>query len=178
MERRRPLATRSPPLPDFDYNSTAYPSFDDLPAGVHNAGEIDLAGHTGEFAGIEIRCQSPPSLASPVQRTHHGIDADERHSAQNEWRNRRRKIHSAGQPTGGDRAAIARHRQHVGQCGRPNTVNAAGPPFLAERPDGADKLLAFNNLAGAQVPEVIRFRWTAGRGVDSKAEVSEQRDRN
>src|SRR5262245_30647657 len=157
---RRPLTTRSPALPDFDHDPPAYPSLDDLPAGVHDAGQIDLAGHAGEFVSIEIGCQSPPGLASPFQGAHHGIDADERHSAQNEWRNCGRKIHSAGQPAGGDRAAIARHRQHVGQCGRPNTVNAAGPPFLAERPDGADKLLAFNNLAGAQVPEVIRFRWT------------------
>jgi hypothetical protein len=136
-------------LPYFDYNSTAYPSLDDLPAGVHDAGQINLAGHAAEFAGIEIGCQSPSSLASPVEGTHHGIDTDERHSAQNEWRNRRRKIHSAGQATCGDRAALARHRQQVGQCGRPNSVNAAGPPFLAERPGGADKLLAFDDLAGS-----------------------------
>jgi hypothetical protein len=31
--------------------------------------------------------------------THHGIHADERHPAQNEWGDRRRKIHPADQST-------------------------------------------------------------------------------
>ena len=84
--------------PDFDYNSIAYASFDDPPAGVHYPRQIDLAGHRGEFARLHVGRQSLPSLPPPFQRTHHGIDADERHPAQDEWGDRRRKIHPPANP--------------------------------------------------------------------------------
>jgi hypothetical protein len=59
---RGPLATRSPALPDLDHDPAAYPSLDDASADLHDPGQVDLAGHGGEFARV-----------------------DERHPAQNEW---------------------------------------------------------------------------------------------
>jgi hypothetical protein len=82
---RCPLATRSPALPDLDYDAAAYPSLYNTPANLHDPGQIDLAGHGGEFARVEIGRQSPPGLPPRFQGTHHGIHADERHPAQNEW---------------------------------------------------------------------------------------------
>ena len=81
------------------------------------------------------------------------FDTDERHPAQNEWGDRRRQIHPAGQPAGGDRAAIAGHRQHVGQCARPDGIDAAGPSLLAKWFDRADELLALDDFTGPQAFE-------------------------
>src|SRR5262245_59460412 len=84
------LATRSPALPDLDHDPAAYPSLDDTPADLHDPGQIDLAGHGGEFARVEIGRQSSPGLPPPFEGTHHGIHSDERHPAQNEWGDGRR----------------------------------------------------------------------------------------
>src|SRR5262245_29395214 len=89
-DSRGPLATRSPALADLHHDPAAYPSLDDTSADLHDPGQIDLAGHGGEFARVEIGRQSPPGLAPPFQGTHHGIHPDERHPAQNEWGHRRR----------------------------------------------------------------------------------------
>jgi hypothetical protein len=78
---RGPLATRSPALPDLDYDAAAYPSLDGAPADLHDAGQIDLAGHRGEFAA-SISDANRLSLPPPLQRTHHENHPDERHPAQ------------------------------------------------------------------------------------------------
>src|SRR5262249_30622823 len=142
----RPPPPPPPPLPDLNHHPAPYPPLDDAPADLHDPGQIDLAGHSSEFARVEIGPQSPPGLPPPLQRTHHGIHADERYATQDERRDRRWKIHPTGQSAGGDRAAIAGHRQHVGQRGRPNGIDGAGPALSAERFGRADELLAFHDL--------------------------------
>ena len=39
---------------DLHHNSPAHPSLDDAPACLDHAREIDLAGHRGEFARVEM----------------------------------------------------------------------------------------------------------------------------
>jgi hypothetical protein len=71
-----PLTTRSPALPDFDHDSTAYPSLDDAQAGFLHPGQIDLARHRGEFACVQIGGQSLPGLPPPFQGTYHGMHTE------------------------------------------------------------------------------------------------------
>ena len=74
-----------------------------------------------------------------------------RHAAQNEGRNRGRQVDPPGEPAGGDRAAVADHRQQVGQGRRSDGVDAGRPALLGERARRPGQLGAVDHLGGAEV---------------------------
>ncbi len=150
----------------------------DAAARFDRAGKIGFRGHGGELRSVEIVGEPFPGFLSARQRTHRRVDPDQRHAAQDEGRDRGRQVHSAGEPACGNRAAVPRHRQHVGERGRAYRIDAAGPALLAERPCGSRELVARDDLARTQALEIVRLGRAPSRGDDGEPQFGKQRHRH
>ena len=66
---------------------------------------------------------------------------------------------------------VFRHREHVGERGRADRVDAAGPALLGERPRRPGQFLALDDLGGAEPLEIVGLLRPAGRGghLESRA---------
>ena len=92
-----------------------------------------VSRHRRELVAVEIERQAPPGLEPPRRRALDAVDPEERDAAQDERRDRRGQVHAAREPAGGDRAAVAGLRQHVGERRRADAVDRRRPLLLAER---------------------------------------------
>ena len=75
-----------------------------------------------------------------------GVDAVKTHPAQNEWRNRSRRVHTTGKAAGGYRSAIAGHRQKVRKRVGTHGIDRASPALLCKRLGRSCELLAVDDL--------------------------------
>ena len=64
------------------------------------------------------------------------------------------QVHAARKAAGGDRAAVARLREHVGERGRADAVDRRRPLLLAERLAGRAQRGAVDDLGRAERLEV------------------------
>ena len=109
-------------------------------------------------------------------RGHAEFDAEERHAAQDEGRDRGRQVHAAGEPAGGDRAAVARSSTGGWRAcaSRPSRCRPPSAPWRAAWP--GPRARAVDDLGGAETLEVVRLLRPAGRGDHVPAGLREQRD--
>src|SRR3954453_17139053 len=114
-------------LGNFYYDSTADLAGEDFAALPDDLAQTDFMSNFSEFYAIKITGKPVPGELALRQRTHDRIDAEKAHPSQNKRRHRGRQIHARGEAAGRDRAAIFRHRKQVGERGRADAVDAAGP---------------------------------------------------
>ena len=91
---------------------------------------------------------------------------------------RRGQVHAAGEPAGGDRAAVAGLREHVGERRRADAVDRRRPLLLAERLAGRAQRRPVDDLVGAERLEIGGLARAARRGDDPPALAGEERDRH
>ena len=66
------------PLPNFYHDPPAHLPLDDTLAGRDDVFKRDLGRHRGNLRPVEISFKPTPRLLPQRQRTHDGVDADER----------------------------------------------------------------------------------------------------
>ena len=103
-----------------------------------------------EPGDIEITSQTCPGFKPGWARTHHTVDPGERHAAQNERRDRRRKIHSPSQTASGNYPAVLGCGANVGKRVTANHIDRPRPPRLLERFSWVREFRPSQHLRGAQ----------------------------
>src|SRR3546814_5311451 len=76
----------------------------------------------------------------------------------------------------GDKTAVTRLRQRIGECMTADAVDDRGPPFFLQRLAGIRQLVAVDDLCGTERGQVFGFAGLAGRGDDIVTELGEQSD--
>src|ERR1700730_16376062 len=80
-------------LANLDRNPPAHAPRDNLPGGVHDLAEPDLAGHVRKLPPMKISPQPPPSKFPIRFRPHDRVDAEQRYASQNKRSYGSRQIH-------------------------------------------------------------------------------------
>src|SRR5262249_19714129 len=147
---------------DLDHNAPPNAALDDVSGRLDHLGEPDFSRDVRKLSPIEVAPQALPRDLPLRDRTHDGIDAEQRNATQNKRSNGTRQIHAAGKPTCRYRSPIASHRQHIRERGRPDGVDSTGPTLFSQRFCGSCELLALDDLARAELFQIIGLLRTPG----------------
>src|SRR5581483_8561265 len=110
-------------LGNFYHDSTAHLATEDFGPGGDDLVERNFMSNFSKFRPVEIAGQALPSGFARRDGTHHGIDAEKAHPAQNKGCHRGRQIHAGGKPTGRDGPAIFGHGEEIGERRRADAVD-------------------------------------------------------
>src|SRR4051794_32528679 len=108
MAKQRPVGSRVPARvsADVDDHASAHLALDDFARDIHDVVEGNMRGHGGELRLVEFLREAAPGLDALRLRALDALDAEQRHSAQDEGRDAGRQVHALREAAGGDRAVV------------------------------------------------------------------------
>ena len=130
-----------------------------------SVGERDLArADVVQPARTQVGGDPLPHRATLLDRHRDGVDAEQRDAAQDEREDRRLQPDAAGVAGRRNGAAVLQRAQDVRQRRRADAVDGSGPTLTLERLAGAGRLVAADDLGGA---EPFRNPSASGLPVDA-----------
>src|ERR1700730_7136403 len=96
-------------LANLDRNPPAHAPRDNLPGGVHDLAEPDLAGHVRKLPPMKISPQTPTSNSPTRLRPHDRVEAEKRYPPKNKRSSESGQTHPPRQSTCGDCSAVTSH---------------------------------------------------------------------
>src|SRR3984893_2083942 len=145
-KKRSFVKRQSSSAADPHQDSAAHLARKDLGSGLGNLCEGHFGGYRRKLLAVKVGGEPPPGLAAERLRAIHRIDPEERNAAQDERGDGSRQIQTLRETAGGDRTAIFRHRQQIGERVRTRRIDTPAPALLAERLRGAREFGAVDNL--------------------------------
>src|SRR5262245_32811938 len=130
----------------------------DVRGGLERVGESDDGADALELSDVEVARETLPRGLTHFARRHHAVDAEQRHAAQDERCDARRKIHALRETARGDETAVLRLRARVYECVAAHRIDDGGPALLLHRLARLRELVAVDHLARAEGFEVVSFR--------------------